>query len=211
MPVILRSRFLRPDFELRPYSVSDETEWREVRGRNARWLRPWDSTSPVEAPPVSFRQWVRMLEDEAGEGTDIVWGMRLNGRLVGEISLGAIEYGSLRTGIAGYWVDQAMAGRGLAPLALAMVCDWALLAPDGPHLHRIEVDMLPANHNSRRVAEKTGFTFEGVRRQYMHVAGKWEDHESWTLLDSDPPVRSGSVEWSLAHRLELSRQTQPVS
>ena len=53
-------------------------------------------------------------------------------RIVGQISLGAIVYGAMRTGVVGYWVDQRCAGRGFAPMALAMLADWALGDHSGP-------------------------------------------------------------------------------
>jgi len=32
---------------LRPLALSDAAAWREVRRRNADWLRPWEATVPV--------------------------------------------------------------------------------------------------------------------------------------------------------------------
>jgi ribosomal-protein-alanine N-acetyltransferase len=164
---------------------SDEGQWQALRTRNHDWLAPWNSSDPMGGSPLTFSEWVRSLDEDGHKGAAAVFAMILNGKIVGEVSLGAISYGSLRTGIVGYWVDRDHAGQGLTPLAVALLADWAFFAQRGPHLHRLEVALLPINSNSRRVVEKLGFTREGIRRHYMHVAGKWQDHETWSLLAED--------------------------
>ena len=95
----------------------------------------------------------------------------------------------MRTGIIGYWIDERYAGRGLTPLAVAMVCDWALQMPTGPRLHRMEIDLVPENERSRAVARKVGARYEGVKKRYMYINGIWRDHESYSLLAEDAPQR----------------------
>lgn len=156
-----------------------------MRSANQNWLSCWDATDPMNEPALSYQQWMDELDWEALRGESIVFAMRDNGRIVGEISLGAMEYGAMRTAIAGYWVAQRAAGQGDAPLALALLADWAFFARNGPHLNRIEVDLLPSNTRSRRVVQKNGFVYQGIRPAWMHVAGRWEDHEVWDLLAAD--------------------------
>lgn len=80
-----------------------------------------------------------------------------------------------------------MPGGDLRRSPVAMLADWALLDPTGPQLHRLEIDIVPENERSRRVVQKVGAKYEGVRRQYMYVHGEWRDHESYSLLDTDVP------------------------
>ncbi|PJM73387.1 RimJ/RimL family protein N-acetyltransferase [Bifidobacterium primatium] len=170
---------------LRPMQQEDWDEWSEVRKRNDEWLRPWDSGDPLHGPGISFNEWVSRQRKAEQEGQGVILLMIWHGEIVGQISLGAISYGSMRVGTIGYWVDRLHAGHGLAPLALAMLADWALLDVTGPLLHRVEVGILPENARSRRVVEKLGMTYEGVRRNYMYVDGAWRDHEMYTLLSTD--------------------------
>ena len=74
-----------------------------------------------------------------------------------------------------------------APMAVALLADWAMFDPTGPRLHRMEIDILPENKRSRAVARKVGATLEGVRRAYMYVNGQWRDHESYVLMTEDAP------------------------
>lgn len=172
---------------LRTMTNADESEWDAVRIRNAKWLEPWESQDPQRHSYITFAQWIAMQRHDEREGDAIVFVMELDGAIVGQISVGAIFRGSMRSGIIGYWVDQGHAGQGLTPLAVAMVCDWALLDPNGPQLHRMEIDILPENSRSRAVVNKVGARYEGVKQQYMYINGVWRDHESYSLLADDAP------------------------
>ncbi len=186
-PLTLESPAGSPDLTLRTMDAADQEEWGRLRSVNERWLAPWESSDPHGAEPLTFKSWVNRQREEEREGTSIIFLMEHEGEIVGQISLGAIYPGPMRTGIIGYWIDEDHAGRGLTPLAVAMLADWALLDPTGPQLHRLEIDIVPENERSRRVVQKVGAKYEGVRRQYMYVHGEWRDHESYSLLDTDAP------------------------
>ena len=87
------------------------------------------------------------------------------GRIVGQISLGAICYGAMRTGVVGYWVDERCAGRGYAPMAVTLLADWAMFDPSGPQLHRVEIDLLPENERHVRWHSKWGHPMRGCARR----------------------------------------------
>lgn len=175
---------------LRPVREDDQEDWNDVRWSNRDWLMPWESGNPLGGRPLSFNEWVRRMRDDEAAGTGVVFLIEYQMQIVGQVSLGAISYGAMRTGMVGYWVSHRYAGRGFAPLAVAMLADWAFRDPDGPRLHRIEIAILPENHRSKRVVAKLGLTDEGLRRSYMYVNGAWRDHESYSLLADDCP---GSV------------------
>ena len=170
---------------LRPMTLDDLDEWSEVRRFNDDWLKPWDSGDPMNGPTITFNEWVNRQRRAEQSGRGAVMLMIADGRIVGQISLGAICYGAMRTGTIGYWVDRRCVGHGYAPIALALLADWALLDETGPMLHSIEVAILPENARSRRVVEKLGLVYEGVRRSYMYVNGQWRDHDIYTLVSSD--------------------------
>jgi ribosomal-protein-alanine N-acetyltransferase len=52
-------------------------------------------------------------------------------------------------------------------------------------LHRIEANIMPKNVRSIRVVEKLGFVNEGLSRKYLKIAGVWEDHVHYVLLNPD--------------------------
>ena len=184
-PVTLR----HDDIELRPLRLRDEREWRAVRKRNADWLAPWDASLPPEGRsegeiPPTFSAMVRRLKREARAGTMLPWVLAYQGRFAGQVTVGGISRGSLRSAYIGYWIDSAVAGRGIMPTAVAMACDYAFAEL---HLHRIEVNIRPENAASLRVVDKLGLTYEGERKKYLHINGEWCDHLTYVVFSDDMP------------------------
>ena len=95
---------------------------------------------------------------------------------------GSSSWVSDRSGQGGYWLDEADAGRGSRPSALAMAVDHCFLLVG---LHRIEATIRPENRPSRRVVEKLGFREEGLRRKSLHIDGHWRDHLCYALTVED--------------------------
>jgi [ribosomal protein S5]-alanine N-acetyltransferase len=170
---------------LRPIRYRDAGAWREVRDRNADWLRPWEATAPGDAAAqVPFWAWVRHLKVEAAGGRALPFVVTYEGRLAGQLTVGGLTMGSLRSAYIGYWVDRAVAGRGVIPTAVALTTDHCFRAVG---LHRVEVNIRPENVASRRVVEKLGFREEGLRPRYLHIDGSWRDHLSYALTVEDVP------------------------
>ena len=170
---------------LRPLRQRDHARWREVRTRNAEWLRPWEATSPEperELAPT-YSAMVRRLRGEARDGRTMPFVVTWDGDLVGQLTVGGIAGGSLRSAHIGYWVDQRMAGRGIMPTAVALATDHCFATG----LHRIEINIRPENIASRRVVEKLGFRPEGLRPAYLHIDGDWRDHLSFALTAEEVP------------------------
>jgi ribosomal-protein-alanine N-acetyltransferase len=168
---------------LRPLRGRDRHQWEALRAENVEWLRPWEATSPEPlAASMAFRQMVRHFDREAAQGRLQPFAIETGGRLVGQMHLFGISWGSLRSASAGYWVAESVAGQGIVPFALAAACDHAFLVLG---LHRIEVNIRPSNTASLRVVEKLGFREEGLRRWYLHIDGQWRDHRSFAMTKED--------------------------
>lgn len=168
---------------LRALRSKDRREWETLRAENIEWLRPWEATSPERtASRLAFRQLVRQFDREADDGRLQPFVIETEGRLVGQMHLFGIAWGSFRSASAGYWVAKSVAGQGIMPLALAAACDHAFIALG---LHRVEVNIRPENSASLRVVEKLGFRDEGMRLRYLHIAGDWRDHRSFALTTED--------------------------
>jgi [ribosomal protein S5]-alanine N-acetyltransferase len=171
---------------LRPVRVKDAAAWRDTRVRNAAWLRPWEPTNPETplyrsslGPYVSM---ARTMRREARQGLTVPWVVTFGGRFVGQLTVGSIVWGSARSAQVGYWIDEAYAGRGITPTALAMAVDHCFFVIG---LHRVEATIRPENHASRRVVEKLGFREEGLRRRSLHIDGAWRDHLCYAMTAED--------------------------
>ncbi len=91
-----------------------------------------------------------------------------------------------RVGEIGYWIRSDATGRGIATEAAS-----AMLALGfGPlGMHRITLRIAVGNIASERIAEKLGFTREGVLREVIKVGDQWMDHTLFSLLDSEYRAR----------------------
>ena len=168
---------------LRPLTADDEAVFHSVRRANAAWLEPWDATSPDPSAPVrGFAELVAHYDRDARAGRALPLVVEVDRRLVGQLSIGGIMLGSFRSCLVGYWVSRSVAGRMVIPTALAMAGDHVL---DTLGLHRIEVNIRPENAASLAVVRKLGFREEGLRPNYLHIAGAWRDHLSFALTTED--------------------------
>jgi ribosomal-protein-alanine N-acetyltransferase len=169
---------------LRSLRQRDRPAWEALRRANASWLERWEATSPTGEPPSSFRSYVRSLDRSARAGTALPFVVELDDELVGQLTVSSITRGSFWSATIGYWVSQHVAGRGITPLAVAMVSDYAWFEVG---LHRIEINIRPENTASLRVVDKLGFRDEGVRRRFLHIQGDWRDHRSFALTAEEVP------------------------
>ena len=176
---------------LRPLAMGDRGEWDRVRHRNREWLGPWEASNPEPGGVApSFRAFVRAMRAQARAGTCLPWlitespaGTR-HQELVGQLTVSGITLGSFRSATLGYWVDGAQAGRGIAPMAVAMATDYCF---QHLGLHRMEINIRPENVKSLRVVEKLGFRDEGLRERFLHINGHWADHRSFALTAEEVP------------------------
>jgi ribosomal-protein-alanine N-acetyltransferase len=179
-------RLRRGEITLRPLEQSDAKAWREVRVRNAAWLKPWDATVPPGTPgrPATFRALVRRLAKLAREDQAMPFALLVDGRFAGQVTVNNIVRGSAQFASIGYWLDQDVAGRGVMPRAVAMVIDHCFTIAG---LHRIEVCIRPENTNSLRVVEKLGIREVGYAPKFLHIDGEWRDHRIFAITREECP------------------------
>src|SRR5215471_650401 len=183
---ITEPSLLGAQVELRPVRVRDAKVWRDARLRNAAWLRPWEPTNP-ETPLYRsglgpYMAMARSMRREARQSLALPWVVWCGGRFAGQLTIGSIQWGSARSAQVGYWIDEMYAGRGVTPTALAMAMDHCFFVVG---LHRVEANIRPENHASRRVVEKLGFREEGLRRRSLHIDGAWRDHLCYAMTAED--------------------------
>lgn len=185
---LIEPDLLSAPLTLRPVRVSDARLWREIRVRNASWLRPWEPSNPETpltrssiGPYVSM---VRTMRKEARQGLALPWVVTYGNQFAGQLTVGSITWGSSRSGTVGYWIDEAFAGHGIIPTALAMAVDHCFRVVG---LHRLEASIRPENAASRRVVEKLGFREEGIRVRQLHINGQWRDHLCYAITAEEVP------------------------
>ena len=121
---------------LRPLTVADGPAFQSVRRANAAWLEEWDATSPdPDAPGRTFEELVEQYDRDARAGRALPFAVEVEGRFVGQLSVGSVVLGSFRSCYVGYWVSRSVAGQMVIPTALAVAGDY-VLGTAGPAPHR---------------------------------------------------------------------------
>ncbi len=181
---------------LRPLRADDFKAWRDVRERSRGWLESWEPLPDAGAPDPTrnrgaFRSrggaWDRQRRFDTGYG----FGVFLSGgRFIGEVSLGTVQRGPFQMAYVGYWIDEAYAGRGLVPEAVALMLRYGF---EELGLHRIEAAVVPRNTASVRVVEKLGLRYEGIAERFLQIRGVWEDHARYAITVEEWEKRRGEL------------------
>ncbi len=119
-----------------------------------------------------------MYAEKAAADTGRLYGIRLDGRLVGGVLFRVFDTAS-GTCEAGCWLEPAASGRGLVTRAVRVIVDWAV---DVRGMHRVEWLVASGNRPSINVAERLGMTLEGVQRENDPYRGVRQDTEIWAVL-----------------------------
>lgn len=162
---------------LRPIRLRDGGDWSRLRKLNQNQLIPWEPTGqgPWDArhQPSAWGQMYSLLKAEAKHGAVLPFVIEVDGKYAGQLTIGNVQRGAIRSAWIGYWVDNAVTGGGVASAAVALGVDHAF----GPvALHRLEATVQPDNHASQAVLRNVGFREEGLLKRYMDVNSRWRDH-----------------------------------
>ena len=130
------------------------------------------------------RAWVELVDESWEDGTMAAFAIELDG-VDGPVGgVGVRFFDRLDAGSAevGYWVAEEARGRGVATAATRLASAWAF--ESHPDLARLQLRADVENPASNRVAEKAGFTREGVLRasRYNARLGRRVDFAMWSVL-----------------------------
>lgn len=188
---------------LRPPRLRDASPWSRTRLQDRAYLQRWEPTAlgswqernSALAWPA---QW-GALRGLGRRGQALPFSITVNGEFAGQLTVGNIVRGALRSGWIGYWVTERLAGGGVATSAVALTVDHCF---GRAGLHRLEATVRPENVASVRVLEKAGFRREGLFERYLDVAGAWRDHYVYAVTTEDIPegavaqlIQSGRAHW----------------
>jgi len=172
---------------LRPVEEADAEELYERVSANREMLgewMPWAPGATVESIGEFIRSTRRQLADNDGFQAVIVQ----DGRIVGMIGFPRVSWTDRWCEI-GYWIDSEAQGQGTITLAARALTDHAL---DHWKLNRVAIRAGVGNVRSRAVAERLGFTYDGVLRQAeRHPDGRYIDLAVYSMLASEWPGGAG--------------------
>ena len=103
-------------------------------------------------------------------------------KIIGRVSFFNFAYGGMMSCACGYHLDKEHTGKGYMTEALKSAMAFVF---DEYKMHRIEAFIVPENEPSLNLVKRVGFHYEGKRMSYMHINGRYRDHEAFYMLEDD--------------------------
>jgi RimJ/RimL family protein N-acetyltransferase len=145
---------------LRPWDERDVPTLVECIDGDEEMTR-WMDAIPQPYLDAEARTWIEQASSFWQTGTSAPFAVTeaVTGSVVGGVGFAWV--GDERVGEVGYWLRSEARGRGLTSCAVRLVSRWSFEALG---CERLQLRADAENVASQRVAEKTGFTREGVLR-----------------------------------------------
>ena len=159
-----------PRLLLRPFRASDAAALHEALAESADELREhlWFLSWVSEEQTLQSAE-IRCRRAEANfllrSDLPYLAFEKNSGRLVASVGLHRTDWALPKTEV-GYWVRSSEVGKGYASEGVAALTSWAL---DVLGARRVELVTDEQNLGSRAVAERCGFTLEGVHSHVMQA------------------------------------------
>lgn len=146
--------------------------------QNREHLSRWE---PKRSPEYfTLKYWESYLDGQGigthpGQGVHLVFLPREEPSrgILGQCRLSIIANEPFYAANLGYHLAEHALGQGYMGEGLTRVIQFAF---EDLNLHRIQANYMPRNEASGRVLQRLGFIQEGYARDYLRIAGEWEDH-----------------------------------
>jgi RimJ/RimL family protein N-acetyltransferase len=153
-----------------------------------RWVEDPDAETarftylPTNPEPTFLDGWLGRYEDGWEAASCAGFAVRNgDGAAVGFAAFVRLDLPG-KQGEIGYVVEPRARGRGIAGRAVGLLTRWGF---DALGLERIELRIDPRNAASARVAERAGYSLEGVLRNVAFKEGLRSDIGVWSRLASE--------------------------
>ncbi len=147
---------------LRNLTPGDAEELLEYYKRNKNYLAPFEPAR--DSSFYTLENQTHLLNESYRQllnGTNIELGIFKNDKLIGKVKLSNIVYGSLKSGILGYSIDEEEQGNGYMKESVRLLLDYVF--------NECELD-------------RVGFKLAVINEKYLLVNGKWQDHATYYII-----------------------------
>jgi ribosomal-protein-serine acetyltransferase len=166
------------DITLRELYEKDAEALFQLTDSNRAYLRAWlpwlDQNTSIE----NTRWFIQNATEQSRKSDALTFGIWLRGELAGVIGYHFIDKTN-QTTYLGYWLAENLQGHGVMTRACAKLVEDAFITSK---LNRVEIRCAVENKKSRGIAERLGFTLEGVLRQAEFCYDHYNDMAVYSLL-----------------------------
>ncbi|MBH1988537.1 MAG: GNAT family N-acetyltransferase [Myxococcaceae bacterium] len=185
MPLSLRTLTLKDSFTLYHLLL-----------KNKEHLAPWFEWAHDIGSILDCTEFIQQSQNRD-------FGIWNDGTMIGVVGHHAINWRHKHAEI-GYWIAQDWQGKGLVQQAASSLIAYLL---HQYQLNRIEILCTVHNQRSRKLAEKLGFTYEGIQREGYLFRDRYWDVACYSLLAREFRAR---VPNELIHLPSIHPQTPLV-
>ncbi|HAE37213.1 MAG TPA: hypothetical protein DCG57_01080 [Candidatus Riflebacteria bacterium] len=164
----------------KPHAAELLRLYEENRFSLERWLQPL----PARLTRLQMQDLIAEDHKYARQGSRLDLGIFLNAgeQMVGRIALHTVDYGIQRSAGLSYWISHEHSRSGLMTMSLATLTAFAF---EEACLHRLWLQIVSDNLASLKLAEKLGFSRDGLMRKALFINGCWQDTVLLSLLESE--------------------------
>lgn len=169
---------LNENISLRLLTSDDTLAVFESVIRNRDHLRPYMHWLQPDYSIDSTSEFIRQNLVNVSEKNGLGLGIFRDRAFIGSIGFVGFDWAARRTEI-GYWIDNEEEGKGIVSAACKLLIEYAF---GDLRLNRIEIRCSSENVRSASIAERLGFTREGVLRRSEWRGGRLHDFVVYGLL-----------------------------
>ncbi|MGV3465590.1 MAG: GNAT family N-acetyltransferase [Heyndrickxia sp.] len=162
---------------IRPYTIEDYENWYTNYDRRLPSQYEYDDGRPLDMPLSTkewFSKWINGFSQSAVMDDTYVFGIfrKGDGVNVGKLEISTILRKDYQWAMMGYSIHNQFWKNGYATESVTKATEAFFEHLD---YHRIELHINVDNQPSIKLAERTGFHFECVRKEFSYEDGKWRD------------------------------------
>jgi len=182
-------QFVTERLVIRIAVASDAEKLCQYYVSNQVHLAPWE---PVRSEVYYTLRWWQLrveqihIEFNAASAINFIAIDRDTSEIVAVANFSNIIQGVFKSCYLGYSIAKAYEGQGLM-VEFLQCCLGFMFENVG--LNRVMANFIPDNQRSGALLERLGFEREGYARNYLKIAGHWQDHVLTALLHEDWTAR----------------------
>ena len=166
---------------LLPFEERHSDELFQLVDENRSYLRKWLTWVDGTKSSADIQAHIERTIEQARDGLGAQIGIFVNDTIVGTTGIMSINRVNL-VGEIGYWIAEQSQGKGLIITSTGKIIEFGF---EELKLNRIEIRLVVENKPSQLVAERLGFTKEGILRKAFNLNGHFHDQVVYSKLKSE--------------------------
>lgn len=172
---------INQDIHLEIFDLRHTCQIYELFLQNREHLAPELDWLSQEFTPADVKMYIKAGLQRFADNNGFRAGIWWQGQLAGCIGLHSLDWESSKASL-GYWLAAQHQGKGIVGQCCKAVIGYGFTQLD---LERIEIQCAADNSRSRAVAERLGFSHEGVLRNAWRRQGQFVDLVVYSVLQAE--------------------------